>query len=34
MQTEVGYLYTFDDDFDAVEDIYGLNTATNLYDPN
>jgi len=35
MQTEgLGYLYALDDDFDAVEDIYRLDTATNPYDPN
>ena len=35
MQTEgLGYLYAFDDDFDAVEDVYRLDTATNPYDPN
>ncbi|ACV49346.1 PIN domain-containing protein [Halomicrobium mukohataei] len=35
MQTEgLGYLYAFDDDFDAVEDVYRLETATNPYDPN
>ena len=34
MQNEgLGYLYAFDDDFDAVEDIYRLDTATNPYDP-
>jgi len=34
MQTEgLGYLYAFDDDFDAVEDIYGLDTAVDPYDP-
>ena len=32
MQTEgLGYLYTFDDDFDAAEDVYRLDTATNPY---
>ncbi|AAG20837.1 MULTISPECIES: PIN domain-containing protein [Halobacterium] len=32
MQTEgLGHLYAFDDDFDAVEDIYRLGTATNPY---
>ncbi|WP_178917815.1 PIN domain-containing protein [Natronomonas gomsonensis] len=35
MQTEgLGYLYAFDDDFDAVDDIYRLDTATNPYDPS
>ena len=35
MQTEgLGYLYAFDNDFDAVEDVYRLNTATNPYDPD
>ena len=35
MQTEgLGYLYAFDDDFDAAEDIYRLQTATHPYDPN
>jgi len=35
MQTEgLGYLYAFDDDFDAAEDVYRLDTATNPYDPN
>jgi predicted nucleic acid-binding protein len=34
MQTEgIGYLYTFDDDFDVAEEIYRLDTATNPYDP-
>ena len=34
MQGEgLGYLYAFDDDFDAVEDIYRLETATNPYRP-
>lgn len=34
MQTEgLGYLYAFDDDFDALEDVYRLDTATNPYDP-
>lgn len=32
MQTEgLGYLYAFDDDFDAAADIYRLDTATNPY---
>jgi predicted nucleic acid-binding protein len=30
---ELGYLYAFDDDFDAIEDISRLDTATNPYDP-
>jgi predicted nucleic acid-binding protein len=35
MQTEgLGYLYAFDDDFDAVEDVYRLDAATNPYDPD
>lgn len=35
MQAEgLGYLYALDDDFDAVEDVYRLDTATNPYDPN
>jgi len=35
MQTEgLGYLYAFDDDFDAVEEVYRLETATNPYGPN
>jgi len=35
MQTEgLGYLYALDDDFDAVEDVYRLDTPTNPYDPN
>jgi predicted nucleic acid-binding protein len=34
MQAEgLGYLYAFDDDFDAVEDVYRLDTATNPYRP-
>jgi len=34
MQTErLGYLYAFDDDFDTVEDVYRLDTATNPYQP-
>jgi len=34
MQAEgLGYLYAFDDDFDAAEDIYRLDTATNPYQP-
>ena len=34
MQTEgLGYLYAFDDDFDAVDDLYRLDTATNPYQP-
>ena len=34
MQTEgLGYLYAFDSDFDSVEDVYRLNTATNPYQP-
>jgi hypothetical protein len=35
MQTEgLGYLYAFDDDFDAVEDVYRLESATDPYGPN
>jgi len=30
----LGYLYAFDDDFDAAKDVYRLDTATNPYDPN
>lgn len=34
MQVEgLGYLYAFDDDFDAVADVYRLDTATNPYEP-
>jgi hypothetical protein len=34
MQTEgLGYLYAFDDDFDAAEDVYRLETATDPYQP-
>ncbi|RBI62329.1 VapC toxin family PIN domain ribonuclease [halophilic archaeon] len=34
MQTEgLGYLYAFDDDFDAAEDVYRLETRTNPYNP-
>lgn len=34
MQTEgLGYLYAFDDDFDAAEDVYRLDTAINPYQP-
>lgn len=34
MQTEgLGYLYAFDDDFDAAEAVYRLDTATNPYQP-
>ena len=34
MRTEgLGYLYAFDDDFDAAEDVYRLDTATNPYQP-
>jgi predicted nucleic acid-binding protein len=29
----LGYLYAFDDDFDAPEEVYRLDTATNPYDP-
>ncbi|WP_222913037.1 PIN domain-containing protein [Natrinema sp. SYSU A 869] len=35
MQTEgLGYLYAFDDDFDAVDDVYQLDTATDPSDPS
>ncbi|WP_458208546.1 type II toxin-antitoxin system VapC family toxin [Haladaptatus sp. NG-SE-30] len=35
MQTEgLGYLYAFDDDFDAAQDVYRLDTATNPYQPD
>lgn len=34
MQTEgLGYLYAFNDDFDAADDVYRLDTPTNPYDP-
>lgn len=34
MQTEgLGYLYAFDDDFDAADDVYRLDAATNPYQP-
>jgi hypothetical protein len=34
MQTEgLGSLYAFDDDFDAAEDVYRLDTAANPYQP-
>jgi len=34
MQTEgLGYLYAFDDDFDAAADVYRLDTATDPYQP-
>ena len=34
MQAEgLGYLYAFDDDFDAAEDVYRLDIATNPYQP-
>ena len=34
MQAEgLGYLYSFDDDFDAAADVYRLDTATNPYRP-
>jgi predicted nucleic acid-binding protein len=34
MQTEgLGYLYAFDDDFDAADDLYRLDTATDPYHP-
>mgnify|MGYP000371509986 CR=1 FL=1 len=34
MQTEgLGYLYAFDDDFDAATDVYRLDTATDPYKP-
>lgn len=35
MQTEgLGYLYAFDDDFDAIADVFRLTTATNPYQPD
>ncbi|AZH24112.1 PIN domain-containing protein [Haloplanus aerogenes] len=34
MQAEgLGYLYAFDDDFDAATDVYRLDTATDPYQP-
>jgi predicted nucleic acid-binding protein len=34
MQAEgLGYLYAFDDDFDAASDVYRLETAMNPYQP-
>jgi predicted nucleic acid-binding protein len=34
MQVEgLGYLYSFDDDFDAAGEVYRLETATNPYQP-
>lgn len=34
MQTEgLGYVYSFDDDFDRVADVYRLETPTNPYEP-
>lgn len=34
MQTEgLGYLYAFDEDFDAAEDVYRLDSAMNPYQP-
>ena len=30
---DIEYLYALDDDFDAVEDVYRLDTATNPYSP-
>lgn len=34
MQIEgLGYLYAFDDDFDAIDDVYRLDTATDPYEP-
>jgi len=29
----LGYLYAFDDDFDAAEDVYRLDIATDPYQP-
>ncbi|MFB6130669.1 MAG: type II toxin-antitoxin system VapC family toxin [Salinigranum sp.] len=29
-----GHLYAFDDDFDAAEDVYRIDTASNPYEPN
>lgn len=35
MQTEgLGYLYAFDEDFDVIDDVYRLDTATNPYEPD
>ncbi|MFC7205058.1 PIN domain-containing protein [Haloferax namakaokahaiae] len=35
MQTRgLGYLYAFDDEFDAIDDVYRLDTATDPYSPN
>ena len=35
MQAEgLGYLYAFDDDFDAADDVYRLDIATNPYQPD
>lgn len=35
MQTQgLGYLYAFDDDFDAADDVYQLDTATKPYEPS
>lgn len=35
MRTEgLNYIYAFDDDFDAADGIYRLDTATDPYDPN
>jgi len=35
MQMEgLGYLYAFDDDFDAAEDVYRLDVATDPYQPD
>jgi len=34
MQTNgLGYLYALDDDFDAIDDVYRLDSKTNPYDP-
>jgi predicted nucleic acid-binding protein len=30
---DISYLYSLDDDFDAIDDIYRLETSMNLYDP-
>ena len=35
METEgLGYLYAFDDDFDAIDEVYRLDTTTDPYDPS
>ncbi len=32
--TDIDYLYAFDDDFDRIDDITRLETATNPSDPH